>query len=369
MDTLTVDVNVSRPYRVHVGTRLLEQVGGIVRPLVAGARAAIVTDSNVGPLCGPIVEESLVQAGFKTTTFVFAAGESNKTLATYEEILAHLADNHLDRGDVVIALGGGVTGDMAGFAAATYLRGIAYVQVPTSLLAMVDSSVGGKCAVDLPQGKNLVGAFWQPKTVIADVGCLGTLSAEQLADGCGEVIKHAVIADANLLDILEAHPITLTSLTENLPLIAAIVARNVEIKRNVVVQDERESGVRKLLNFGHSIGHAIEARSHFALGHGTSVAMGMVAITRATASVADDPEPLIELAHRIAKVCEAHGLKTSCPYEAEELVASALHDKKRRGDAIDLVLPLGVASCTIQTVELDQFFELMRIGLSEEELS
>ena len=369
MDTLTVDVNVSRPYRVHVGTRLLEQVGGIVRPLVAGARAAIVTDSNVGPLYGPIVEESLAQAGFKTTTFVFAAGESNKTLATYEEILAHLADSHLDRDDIVIALGGGVTGDMAGFAAGTYLRGIAYVQVPTSLLAMVDSSVGGKCAVDLPQGKNLVGAFWQPRTVIADVGCLGTLSAEQLADGCGEVIKHAVIADANLLDILEAHPITLTSLSENLPLIAAIVARNVEIKRNVVVQDERESGVRKLLNFGHSIGHAIEARSHFALGHGASVAMGMVAITRATASVADDPEPLIELARRIAKVCETHGLQTTCPYKADELIESALHDKKRRGDAIDLVLPLGVASCTIQTVDLEQFFELMRIGLSEEELS
>ena len=369
MEPLTVDVNVSRPYRVHVGTRLLERVGEMVRPLVAGAHAAIVTDSNVGPLYAPIVEASLAKAGSPSPTLVFAAGESTKTLATYEGILAHLADNHLDRGDVVIALGGGVTGDMAGFAAATYLRGIAYVQVPTSLLAMVDSSVGGKCAVDLPQGKNLVGAFWQPKTVIADVGCLGTLSAEQLSDGCGEVIKHAVIADANLLDILEAHPITLASLSENLPLIAAIVARNVEIKRNAVVQDERESGVRKLLNFGHSIGHAIEARSHFALGHGTSVAMGMVAITRATASVADDPEPLIELARRIAKVCEAHGLKTSCPYEAEELVASALHDKKRRGDAIDLVLPLGVASCTIQTVELDQFFELMRIGLSEEELS
>lgn len=369
MDTLTVDVNVSRPYRVHVGTRLLEQVGEIVRPLVAGARAAIVTDSNVGPLYAPIVEQSLAQAGFKTTTFVFSAGESNKTLATYEEILAYLADNHLDRGDVVIALGGGVTGDMAGFAAATYLRGIAYVQVPTSLLAMVDSSVGGKCAVDLPQGKNLVGAFWQPKTVIADVGCLGTLSAEQLADGCGEVIKHAVIADADLLEILEAHPITLASLSENLPLIAAIVARNVEIKRNVVVQDERESGVRKLLNFGHSIGHAIEARSHFALGHGTSVAMGMVAITRATASVANSPETLLELAHRIAKVCEAHGLQTTCPYEAEELISSALHDKKRRGDAIDLVLPLGVASCTIQTVDLGQFFKLMRIGLSEQELS
>lgn len=369
MDTLTVDVNVSRPYRVHVGTRLLEQVGEIVRPLVAGAHAAIVTDSNVGPLYGPIVENSLTQVGFKTTTFVFDAGESSKTLGTYEKILAHLADSHLDRGDVVIALGGGVTGDMAGFAAATYLRGIAYVQVPTSLLAMVDSSVGGKCAVDLPQGKNLVGAFWQPRTVIADVGCLGTLSAEQLADGCGEVIKHAVIADANLLDILEAHPITLTSLSENLPLIAAIVARNVEIKRNVVVQDERESGVRKLLNFGHSIGHAIEARSHFALGHGASVAMGMVAITRATASVADDPEPLIELARRIAKVCETHGLQTTCPYEADELIESALHDKKRRGDAIDLVLPLGVASCTIQTVDLEQFFELMRIGLSEEELS
>ena len=366
---LTVDVPVENPYRVHIGTRLLERTGALVRPLVGGGRAAIVTDSHVGPLYAQIVEQSLADAGFATSTFTTEAGEERKTLDTYGAILRHLADHQLDRGDVVVALGGGVTGDMAGFAAATYLRGIAYVQVPTSLLAMVDSSVGGKCAVDLPQGKNLAGAFWQPRAVIADVGCLGTLSPEQLSDGCGEVIKHAVIADAALLAALEEHPITVDALARDLPLVATIVARNVEIKRDVVIQDEREAGVRKLLNFGHSIGHAIEARSRFALGHGTSVAMGMVAITRATAKVADAPADLRGLAERIAAVCAAHGLESACPFAAEELIEAARHDKKRHGVAIDLVLPLGVASCTIQTVTLDQFFDLIRAGLSDKELT
>lgn len=366
METLTVDVDVSKPYRVLVGTRLLEQAGALVRPLVSGGNAVIVTDDNVGPLYARIVEGSLSDAGFRTATFTFPAGEASKTLATYGSILSFLAERELDRNDVVIALGGGVTGDMAGFAAATYLRGISYVQVPTSLLAMVDSSVGGKCAVDLPAGKNLVGAFWQPRLVIADVGCLGTLSPEQLADGCGEVVKHAVIADPDLMGLIEAHPITADALSDNLPLVAAVVARNVEIKRNVVVQDEREGGVRKLLNFGHSIGHAIEARSGYGLGHGTCVAMGMVAITRAVARCSDgDANALDELTDRIERVCRAHGLSTRCPYPADELIAASRHDKKRRGDAIDLVLPRGIAELTIQTVSLEDFTSLIRAGLAD----
>lgn len=368
MDTLTIDVPVSAPYRVHVGTRLLEQVGPIARPLVSGRRAAIITDSNVGPLYAPIVEASLKEAGFSTVTFTFPAGEAHKTLATYGQMLAFLADAELDRHDTVVALGGGVTGDMAGFAAATYLRGIAYLQVPTSLLAMVDSSVGGKCAVDLPQGKNLAGSFWQPRAVIADVGCLGTLTDAQLADGCGEVIKHAVIADPALFELLESHPITRRALESTLDLVATVIARNIEIKRDVVVQDEREAGLRKLLNFGHSIGHAIEARAGYTLGHGTCVGLGMVAITRATARISDGDETALEgLADRIEGLCRAHGLSVTCPYTAADLKAAALHDKKRRGERIDLVLPRGLASCTIQTVTLDEFFLLMEAGLAPKE--
>ena len=372
MAAIQIDVNVSTPYRVHIGTRLLEEAGQIVQPLINGQKCAIVTDSNVGPLYAHIVRQSLEGAGFSVATFTFEAGEERKTLATYGEILEFLAAHELDRGDAVIALGGGVVGDMAGFAAATYLRGIAYVQVPTSLLAMVDSSVGGKCAVDLSEGKNLAGAFWQPRAVIADVGCLGTLTPERLADGCGEVIKHALIADPALFAALEEAPLTFDLLTSNLGLVAAIVARNVEIKRDVVAADERELGLRKMLNFGHSIGHAIEAHSDYTLGHGTCVAMGMVAISRAQAARAE-ADPQIEfdpaLPERIASLCQAHGLATTCPYPADDLLDAALHDKKRHGSTIDLVMLHAIGSCSIETHSIAEFFELIELGLAGESTS
>ena len=368
MADITIDVNVSSPYTVHVGTRLLERAGEITRAAVPGARrAAIVIDSNVGPLYAHIVRESLESAAFETCIHIFPAGEEHKTLATYGEILEFLAREELDRSDVVIALGGGVVGDMAGFAAATYMRGIAYVQMPTTLLAMVDSSVGGKCAVDLACGKNLAGAFWQPVAVIADVGCLGTLTPERLADGCGEVIKHGVIADRELFEALEQTPFTFDLLTHDLARATAIIARNIDIKRSVVAADEREGGVRKLLNFGHSIGHAIEACSNYTRGHGSCVAAGMVAIARGARNagwIADDLED--DLADRIDAVCRAHGLSTACPYAASELLEAALHDKKRRGNTIDLVIPHGVGAVSIERCDFDQLRSIIELGIAPE---
>ncbi len=365
MAEITIDITVQNPYRVHIGTRLLEGAGAVVRDAVPRARkAVIVTDSNVGPLYAHIVRESLAEAGLEVAVHTFPAGEEHKTLATYGAILEFLAAEELDRSDVVIALGGGVTGDMAGFAAATYMRGIAYVQVPTTLLAMVDSSVGGKCAVDLSCGKNLAGAFWQPAAVIADVGCLGTLTPEQLADGCGEVVKHAVIADASLFELLEKTPLTFDLLTRDLSLAAAIIARNVEIKRDVVVIDERENGARKLLNFGHSIGHAIEACSGYTLGHGTCVAAGMVAMARgARAAGWDAPDFEEDTAERIDALCRAHGLSTACPYPADELVEAAMHDKKRRGTTIDLVIPHRIGAASIERCDLEQLRAIIELGV------
>lgn len=357
-----IPVHTDTPYDVHVGTFLLERVGQTVRETCPGAtRTTIVTDTNVGPLYAEVVRTSLTQAGLEPHTFTFEAGEKRKRAATLVNCLEFLAESELSRGDAVVALGGGVVGDLAGFAAASYLRGIAYVQVPTSLLAMVDSSVGGKTAIDLEAGKNLAGAFWQPRAVLADVGCLATLESAQFADGCGEVIKHGVIADPELFAVLEGTPLTLDLLMANVPAVETIVARNVAIKRDVVDADEHEHGIRKLLNFGHSIGHAIELCEHFQRGHGECVAAGMVAITRAV-EAEGGCEP--GLAERIDAVCRAHGLSTACTWDADELFEAALHDKKRAGDAIDLLIPRAVGDCVIERTPLPRFHELIRAGVS-----
>ena len=195
---ITIDIDTARPYQVHVGTFLLEQAGPLVRATAGGTKAVIVTDTNLGPLYQMPVKQSLEASGYEVSICTFEAGEAHKRAETYVAILEFVAEHELSRSDVIVALGGGVVGDVAGFVAATYMRGCKFVQIPTSLLAMVDSSVGGKTAIDLAAGKNLAGAFWQPSVVIADVGCLATLTPEQFADGCGEVVKHAVIADPEL---------------------------------------------------------------------------------------------------------------------------------------------------------------------------
>ena len=257
---------------------------------------------------------------------------------------------------MIVALGGGVVGDVAGFVAATYMRGCKFVQIPTSLLAMVDSSVGGKTAIDLAAGKNLAGAFWQPSVVIADVGYLPPSRPSSSPDGCGEVVKHAVIADPELFAELEKTPLTLELLNRDVARVALIIARNIDIKRAVVVADERETNQRKLLNFGHSAGHAVEACEHFELGHGNCVSIGMGIITRAAAlhGICD-----AELPGRIEELCARHGLKTRCELSADAIFAEALHDKKRAGDTIDLVIPHGIGRCSIDRTPLSTFHDLI----------
>lgn len=360
----TLDIDTAKPYRVHIGTFLLERTGELAREACRGDRAVIVTDTNVGPLYAVPVKKSLEEAGYEVFVFTFEAGEERKRATTYVQILEFMAEHELTRSDVVVALGGGVTGDMAGFAAATYMRGCHFVQVPTSLLAMVDSSVGGKCAIDLEAGKNLAGAFWQPDVVIADVGCLATLTPEQFADGCGEVVKHAVIADDELFCELERTPLTLDLLLSDVARCALLIARNVDIKRAVVVADERETSARKLLNFGHSIGHAVEACENYRLGHGTCVAIGMNLISSAAAGIGacDWSVPA-----RIRALCAAHGLDCSCSRNVDEIYAAALHDKKRAGDAIDLVIPHAIGACSIERCALDEFRALISEGITRQE--
>lgn len=353
-----IDVKIaSRPYEVLVGYGLLEQLGLLMSEMGHVGRCCVVTETNVGPLYADAVESSLRSAGIETASRItFAAGESSKRLDTLGRILEALAKRELTRDDTIVALGGGVTGDMAGLAAALYLRGIRVVQVPTSLLAMVDSSVGGKTAVDLAAGKNLVGAFWQPSMVVADVGTLVTVPPELLRDSCGEVIKHAVLADPELLDELTNHPLT----DEHNPArLAEVVAQNVIIKRDVVVADERETGLRQTLNLGHTIGHAIEAANSFSLGHGSCVAAGLCIMARAAATVGWCSG---ETASRIERCVSIHGLPCGSDLDIDELMHFVAHDKKRHGGSVNIVVPREIGHCEVRSASLTELRELIRLG-------
>lgn len=353
-----VDVRTtSRAYEVHVGCGILNEVGPLVRAAAGGTAAAVVCDSNVAPLYATRVLDSLRGAGYRASLITFAAGEENKRFSTLESILEGLADAELSRDDVVVAMGGGVTGDMAGLAAALYLRGIKVAQVPTSLLAMVDSSVGGKTAVDLQAGKNLAGAFLQPCVVVADVECLHTLEQELFADSCGEVIKHGVLADPELFEELVSNPLTSSARTDEQ--VAHVVAKNVAIKRDVVNADETERGLRQTLNLGHTLGHAIEAASDYQLGHGSSVAAGLCCVARATEQLGWTE---VGTTQRIVRACEAHGLPTDTFLPHETILRYATHDKKRHGGTVNLVVPIRIGKVEIRTVTLDELAEIIRLG-------
>lgn len=347
----------SRSYDVYVGCGVLDDVGTLAREASGGSCAAIVCDSNVGPLYARRVQDSLARAGYAVGTVTFAAGERNKRFRTLEKVLDGIAALELSRGDVVVALGGGVTGDMAGLAAALYLRGVQVIQIPTSLLAMVDSSVGGKTAVDLDAGKNLAGAFHQPSLVVADVCCLATLDHGLLTDSCGEVIKHGVLADPNLFGELCRHPINAHDYAD--VEMARIVARNVEIKRDVVNADEREQGIRQTLNLGHTLGHAIEAASEYQLGHGSAVAAGLCCVARATEALGWTEQGTAEL---ILTACRAHGLPTGTSLPHEVIRRYAIHDKKRHGQTVNLVVPKRIGSAFVRKTTLDELDQVIRLG-------
>ena len=363
MGTRLVHVGAaSRAYDVHVGAGTLDELGSIVHKTGNG-RVCVITETNVGPLYANAVETSLHEAGVDVAErLTFPAGEPSKNLTVLGGLLEGLAERELTRDDAVIALGGGVTGDIAGLAAALYLRGIRVIQVPTSLLAMVDSSVGGKTAVDLAAGKNLVGAFWQPSAVVADVRCLASVPRSLFVDSCGEVIKHAVLADAALLDELTERPLSSSASDEER--LARVVTRNVEIKRDVVAADEREHGARQTLNLGHTIGHAIEAASDFTLGHGSCVAAGLCMMARAAAHKGWCTG---ETSARIVRCVAAHGLPTGSDLPADLLLHYMAHDKKRHGDSVNIVVPAEIGRAEVRRVSLGELRELVALGREGDE--
>ena len=348
----SVHVNASRSYDVLIGSGLLDTLGSHVAAMKKTKKVCIVSETNVWPLYGARAAKSLTDAGLEVTEFVFPAGEQFKNAAVYLDLLYFLADHQITRTDLIVALGGGVVGDLAGFAAATYMRGIPFIQIPTTLLAMVDSSVGGKTAIDLPVGKNLVGVFYQPVLVLCDTDCLNTLPEDIFRDGCAEVIKYGVLYDPVLFAHLAENALDFDR--------KMVITRCVELKRDVVAEDEFDTGARMKLNLGHTIGHGAEAQSHFEISHGKGVAIGMAIVSRAGAAwgICDSCTR-----DAILDILGKFGLPLSCDYSAQSLYRAALSDKKRSGGMVNLIIPERIGYCRIEPTPVEHIQSFIEAGL------
>lgn len=342
----TVHVEAGRPYDVLISRGLMDEAGARLRALLGRAcRAAVLTDDRVAGLYGERVCGALAGAGFETCLWAMPNGEAHKTLETWRDMLGFLSEQGMTRADVVVALGGGVPGDAAGFAAACYQRGIDFVQIPTTLLAMIDSSVGGKTGVDLGLLKNQVGAFHQPRLVLCDPDALNSLPPHTLRDGLAEAVKYGVLGDTRLFALLAGGGFARDP--------EWVIETCVAHKARLVAQDERDAGRRQLLNLGHTWGHALEKCSGFALTHGQAVAIGMVCAARFAAG-----EGLCgpDVAEDIRRALEACGLPTEAQYDGAELARAMRADKKRTGDGITLVLPRAIGRCELYHTQIERMF-------------
>ncbi len=345
-----VTVRASKTYDIIIESGLLDSVGKHCAQLFGGRKALLLSDSNVMPLYGDRASASLESAGFEVHCYTVTAGEGSKSTENMLAIVNFMAEKGFTRADVLVSLGGGVVGDLGGVCAACFLRGIGFVQLPTTLLACVDSSVGGKTAVNLSAGKNLFGVFYQPDIVLCDPETLKTLKVETFAEGMAEVIKYGMIWDRELFAALEAGHSSIDS----------IIKRCVFIKSEVVAVDERDKGLRQILNFGHTVGHSIEKISNFSVSHGAAVALGMAIVSRALvkkgvlASTA---------AARLEALIEKTGLSAKCPYKADELYAAALSDKKRHSDKLTLVTVTEIGKYALTDIEVSELREYIEAGI------
>lgn len=341
-------------YPIYTGAGLLEKIGEMLREILPPCRAMIVTDSNVAPLYLERACGALRGAGFEVSSEVVPAGEESKSFAVLERVTEDFAQARLTRSDLAVALGGGVVGDLTGFAAGCYLRGIRFAQIPTTLLAAVDASVGGKTAVNLRHGKNLAGVFHQPVAVICDTDTLATLDALQLADGAAEAIKQGILGDETLFGIYESGSPE-TELEE-------IIDRCVAYKASVVAADPREKGLRKLLNLGHTPAHAIELLSDFEISHGHAVAVGIAMAARAAQRGgllrAEDRD-------RILSALTRANLPVTCPYSPEEMARAAVNDKKAADTHITIILPERIGHCRMETIPIQNLQDFFEAGMEE----
>lgn len=361
-----IQVSASRKYDIVIGRDLLKDAGKYVSQVISPCKVCIITDDIVYDLYEDAVCNSLTDAGFEVFPFIFEKGERSKNINTIGCILELMAENDFTRSDAIIALGGGIAGDMAGFAASVFLRGIQFVQIPTTFLAAVDSSVGGKTGVNLQSGKNLAGAFWQPSLVLCDCNTFATLTYEIFLDGVAEAVKYGAILDRELFDLLMMHgdklfDIPITDRTNcNSDTLIQIIKRCVSIKRDIVMEDERDTGIRQLLNFGHTIGHAIEKCSNYSITHGHAVALGMLVVSKASYKLEFCPT---DCSLEIEKILKKFNFPITCPFTAEELTQIALKDKKRAGESITLVLPEFIGHCYLKKIDISNLKTFISAGL------
>ena len=348
----SITVSASKEYRVLIGNDLMSQIGTEVASVIPGRKALVVSDSNVWPFYGADVSRNLMEAGFEVSRFVFSAGESSKTAETYFQLLQTLSENHLSRKDCIIALGGGVVGDLAGFAASTYQRGIGYIQVPTTVLAMVDSSVGGKTGIDLPAGKNLAGTFYQPNLVLCDIGTLHTLPDKEFRSGCAEIIKYAILFDEALFHQLEENGTDFDK--------EEVIGCCIGWKKTVIEQDEYDTGCRQLLNLGHTIGHSIEKASNYSVSHGFAVAAGMGIVCRSAAAF---DLCSAEACNRIIGLLNQFLLPVTTDFSAAELARIACSDKKCSGKHINMIIPATIGCCNRHLLPLEKLESFVKEGL------
>ena len=344
---VTIAVHTSKKYNILIGDGSFPGFGKEIASLFSGRRAVVISDDHVADLYGNILLDVLNKEGISSSLFVIEHGENNKNLSTVENILDYLVLHQLARSDFLIALGGGIVGDITGFAASIYLRGIPFIQIPTTLLAAVDSSVGGKTGVNLGGFKNQVGAFWQPSLVLCDPLLFSTLPEEEYSGGMAEVIKYATVFDRRMFHAL-ADEIEIVKMIESC----------VRLKARVVETDERDRGERQLLNFGHTVGHAIEKVSLGTIHHGQAVAMGMVVATRSAEAAGICMEPF---SSELVSLLRQYKLPVDISFPKESILSSIIGDKKRNGEIIQLILPESCGHCVIHPIEMKELASFLKM--------
>ncbi|MEY8368287.1 3-dehydroquinate synthase [Anaerovoracaceae bacterium 42-11] len=341
-------ISTENPYEVLIGEALLKDAGAYISTCIPPCHLCIITDSTVNSIYSQVIMTSLMEHGYRTSKVVFPAGEHSKNLNTYSNILEAMADESLNRSDGIIALGGGVVGDMAGFVAATYMRGIPYVQIPTTYMSAIDAAVGGKTGINLLSGKNLVGAIWQPSLVLCDYKTFDSLPPSKLLDGVAEAVKCAIVAESSLIEHIKTQDYEY------------VIERCVSIKKSVVEADERDMGLRQILNFGHTIGHGLEKLSAFSIPHGKAIAKGMIVEAKAAFR---QGLTSVDISGELTEILTDLGFDLSIDYPLEDLYRFALMDKKISGDKITMIIPESIGKCRLQKISLSELRKFIELGL------
>ena len=352
---MNININTDRNYQIVLQEGILHQIGFEMLKNHDGGKICIISDKNSDRYWGSTLRSSLEGMGFELHSLVFPPGERTKSFKNLEEIINYLANQRFSKSDFLIGLGGGVIGDLTGFAASIYMRGIEFYNIPTTLLSAVDSSVGGKTAINLVVGKNMAGTFWQPSGVFFDINTLQTLPNDQIKNGLGEIIKAGVIMDESIISILENHgPNTVPEIIEEL------IYKSINVKKEIVQQDEREKGPRQTLNLGHTVGHAVENLSRYKIPHGQAVSIGLLIMAKTAERMGWAKG---NMSYRLEHLYQRYNIDVSCPFHTKSIVNEIMADKKRRGNTITLAVPLKIGQCTLRNVEISQLEDLLKKGM------